>query len=69
MREREREREREGGRKEGCEEKINLHSTAVSGQRQLEPQSTLKEKKHHCLETEHHNLKTHLAAKKLHADI
>lgn len=35
------ERERVTG-EEGCEEKINLHSTAASGQRQLEIQSTLK---------------------------
>lgn len=39
------EREREGGREkeEGCEEKINLHSTAASGQRHLEPHSALGE--------------------------
>lgn len=35
---------------EGCEEMINLHSTAASGQRQLEPQSTLEERQHHWLE-------------------
>lgn len=35
---------------EGCEEMINLHSTAASGQRQLEPQSTPEERQHHWLE-------------------
>lgn len=39
-----RERGREG-REEGCEEMINLHSTAASGQRQLEPQSTAEERR------------------------
>lgn len=47
------ERESERGR-EGCEEKINLHSTAASGQRQLEIQSALKEKHHNWLESQYH---------------
>lgn len=59
VREREKEREREG-----CEEKINLHSTTASGQSQLESQSTLKERQHQWLETQHHKLKTPLTAKK-----
>lgn len=52
---------REREEEEGCEEMINLHPTAVSGQRQLEPQRTLKEK-HHWLKTQHRKLKTHSAA-------
>lgn len=45
-------RERGREEEEGYEEMINLHSTAVSGQRQLKPQSTLKEK-HHWLKVQH----------------
>lgn len=38
-------REQEEGGLAGCEEMINLHSTAASGQRQLEPRSTAEERR------------------------
>ncbi len=53
---------REGGREEGCEEKINLHSTlSLVGDSWSHRAG---EKKHHSLRTEHHNLKKHIKLQK-----
>ena len=62
-----REREREGRREEGCEGKINLHSTAASGQRQLERSS-----RRSSITGRRHSitiLKTHFAANRLQSDL